>query len=396
MAQLNSTNVIGNLSVTGQLAAAGNSFFNGPVTILSTADAALGTANSGALKIGNVNGEHLSLDSNEIMAKTTDGKTEATLYLNNEGGAVKIGPGGLNVSGNVVLHKTTITAGSTSATCTLTLPTSTGTIALTSQIPATLKNPYSLTIQGNGSTLTNGTYDGSAAKTVNITPGNIGAMVSSPTSIELNSTGGLPSYGGFIDFHFHNDSKQPLNASGTVVSSTPDYTSRIIENAAGQISVNGVLFKDNTITGGSVPWERLTNVPSSFKNPTALTVKGNGTQSFTYDGSAAKTLNIKAGTSVTVTSDTSGNITIASTDTKVTQEVQTSSSYTNWRPLVIGSSNSSTEGFAPSTTTDKTLVFDTLSVQPSTGTIRAKVFKIDNNVKFVYNNTDKCLDVIFG
>lgn len=32
-----------------------------------------------------------------------------------------------------------------------------------------LKNPYSLTIQKNGTTVTNGTYDGSAAKTVNIT-----------------------------------------------------------------------------------------------------------------------------------------------------------------------------------------------------------------------------------
>ena len=40
-----------------------------------------------------------------------------------------------------------------------------------------LKNPYSLTIQGNGTTLTNGTYDGSAAKTVNITPASIGAQV---------------------------------------------------------------------------------------------------------------------------------------------------------------------------------------------------------------------------
>lgn len=32
-----------------------------------------------------------------------------------------------------------------------------------------------LTIQGNGTTLTNGTYDGSANKTVNITPASIGA-----------------------------------------------------------------------------------------------------------------------------------------------------------------------------------------------------------------------------
>lgn len=59
----------------------------------------------------------------------------------------------------------------------------------------------------------------------------------------------------------------------------------------------------------------IPTVPSTLKNPNSLTVKGNGTQSFTYDGSAAKTLNIKAGTNVSVSSDTSGNITIAATDT---------------------------------------------------------------------------------
>lgn len=52
-------------------------------------------------------------------------------------------------------------------------------------------------------------------------------------------------------------------------------------------------------------------IPTSLKNPNSLTVKGNGTQSFTYDGSSAKTLNIKEGTGVSVSSDTSGNITIA-------------------------------------------------------------------------------------
>ena len=53
-----------------------------------------------------------------------------------------------------------------------------------------LKNPYSLTIQGNGTTLTNGTYDGSTAKTVNITPGSIGAAASSHTHNYLPLAGG--------------------------------------------------------------------------------------------------------------------------------------------------------------------------------------------------------------
>lgn len=50
---------------------------------------------------------------------------------------------------------------------------------------------------------------------------------------------------------------------------------------------------------------------TSLKNPNALTVYGGSTKSFDYDGSAAKTLTIKAGSNITVTGDTSGNITIA-------------------------------------------------------------------------------------
>ena len=73
--------------------------------------------------------------------------------------------------------------------------------------PASLKNPNALTIQGNGTTLTNGTYDGSAAKTVNITPASIGAATTDhthnyiPTSEKgaasgvatLDTTGKVPS-----------------------------------------------------------------------------------------------------------------------------------------------------------------------------------------------------------
>jgi hypothetical protein len=50
-----------------------------------------------------------------------------------------------------------------------------------------LKNPYSLTIQKNGTTVTNGTYDGSAAKTVNIT-------VPTKVSDLTNDSGYITSY----------------------------------------------------------------------------------------------------------------------------------------------------------------------------------------------------------
>jgi hypothetical protein len=52
-------------------------------------------------------------------------------------------------------------------------PKKSGTIALTSDIPLSLKNPHALTISLNGTS--QGPYDGSAAKNINITPGSIGA-----------------------------------------------------------------------------------------------------------------------------------------------------------------------------------------------------------------------------
>lgn len=54
-----------------------------------------------------------------------------------------------------------------------------GTIALTSDIPTSLKNPYALTISLNGTS--QGPYDGSAAKNINITPSSIGAATSGHT-----------------------------------------------------------------------------------------------------------------------------------------------------------------------------------------------------------------------
>lgn len=50
------------------------------------------------------------------------------------------------------------------------------TLAFTTDIPSSLKNPYALTISLNGTS--QGPYDGSAAKNINITPGSIGAATS--------------------------------------------------------------------------------------------------------------------------------------------------------------------------------------------------------------------------
>jgi hypothetical protein len=74
---------------------AGKKTFNDQVIFAYASDAAQGTASTGSIIIGDPVKQHIAIDDNEIMAKTSDGKTVSTLYLNNEGGTVQVG-GNLN------------------------------------------------------------------------------------------------------------------------------------------------------------------------------------------------------------------------------------------------------------------------------------------------------------
>ena len=121
--------------------------------------------------------------------------------------------------------------------------------------PTSLKNPTSITIQGNGTSL--GSYDGSEAKTINLTYSNVGAAAAS---------------------HTHTKSQ-------------------------------------------------ITDFPSTLPNANALTLKINsgtteGTNLYTYTGSSAKSLDIKAGSNITLTAS-SGTLTISSSYTNTTYSAGT-------------------------------------------------------------------------
>ena len=83
------------------------------------------------------------------------------------------------------------------------------------------------------------------------------------------------------------------------------------------------------------------------------------------------------GTTLTFTkgSGATSSITLQDNNNAVTQTAIKSSDYTNWRTVLWGASNSATEEFAPTTVTDGTFTSDTLTFQPSSGTLKAKVFK---------------------
>lgn len=126
---------------------------------------------------------------------------------------------------------------------------------------AKTSTPSSLTISLNGTS--QGAWDGSSAKSINIAWSNIGAMSANPESIELNSKGTLSGYGGFIDFHYNG--------------STADYTSRIIESVSGVLTINNITFNASTKTIAA------TTFSGNATSATKATQDGNGaTISSTY------------------------------------------------------------------------------------------------------------------
>lgn len=100
-----------------------------------------------------------------------------------------------------------------------------------------------------------------------------------------------------------------------------------------------------------------------------------GTSQYTYNGSAAKTLDIKAGSNITLTAAANA-LTIAASDTKVTQTNTTTNA--DYRVLFSGNANDTTE----TTTARKSA---NLLFNPSAGTLTAITFQ--GNLDGIYVNT---------
>lgn len=160
--------------------------------------------------------------------------------------------------------------------------------------PDSLKNPYSLTIQGNGTTLTNGTYDGSSYKTVNITPLVIGAL---PYTVVNNGDFNEMKTPGIYTMRSVSSNK-PLDSGGyygliVLKSDNGDY----IEQIAFKESGYQIYIRYYNSSGWS-EWKQLNdynnliNKPTSLKNPNSLNIQFNGATNISYDGSTAKTINI--------------------------------------------------------------------------------------------------------
>lgn len=150
----------------------------------------------------------------------------------------------------------------------------------------------------------------------------------------------------------------------------------------------------------STDWNTITNKPSSYYTHPSHTAQKSGLYKITVDA-----LGHVSG----VTSVTKDDITalgIPGSDTKVTQNAVADSDYTNFRPLIFGSSNSGTAGFTPSTVTDGVYACKGLYVRPSAGLIHATTFegtlsdvnkvKVAGKVTLQYNSSTESLDFVFA
>ena len=142
-------------------------------------------------------------------------------------------------------------------------------------IPGALKNPNALTISLNGTS--QGAYDGSAAKSINITASSVGAAASTHTHTKAQITDFPTSMPASDVYSWAKQSSKP-SYSWSEISGKPSFAT-----VATSGSYNDLSNKPTIPT-----------IPGALKNPNALTISLNGTSQGAYDGSAAKSINITA------------------------------------------------------------------------------------------------------
>jgi hypothetical protein len=108
------------------------------------------------------------------------------------------------------------------------------------------------------------------------------------------------------------DTNSDTKVSQTLVSDNASYPLLLAPSGQTATTTTTARFDSGVTLNPSTNTIAANVSGSAAKVANALTVQANGTSLYTYDGSAAKTINIKAGSNITITSDNSGNIIINS------------------------------------------------------------------------------------
>lgn len=138
---------------------------------------------------------------------------------------------------------------------------------------------------------------------------------------------------------------------------TIEYASGSIDMKGGQIKQNGTIILDTNSNLSSATAQRVGGIKVSSVNASAVTVNSESTTAGRYypielnsDGKAIV------------------NVPWTNTNDKTTQTA-IQSGYTNWRCLLVGSSNGSASNFTPANVTDQTYAASAIKIQPSSGDI---------------------------
>lgn len=187
---------------------------------------------------------------------------------------------------------------------------SAGEVVAANSYPTSLKSPHSLTLKANGTTLA--VYDGSSIKEANFTYANVGAASASHNHDERY----VKSFGTSND-NIDSDWGQSFKTFDPIPSGTPpEKNSNISLLSIGNSFLrrkqlaftynNDNIYYRRRSDNGFTNWRRIAfanEIPSSLKNPHALTISLNGTSQGPYDGSVAKNINITPGSIDAATSD---------------------------------------------------------------------------------------------
>ena len=303
-----------------------------------------------------------SLEGGSAMNVSVSGSGNAITAISKSGTTITATKGTtFSVNGHTHNYASSVKVGSTSYAV------SNNVISLPAYptIPTSLKNPNALTIQANGTSL--GTYDGSAAKTFNLTYSNVGAASASHNHDSVYSKLGhthdylvIPeatedtlnaSYSNFQVLYAGGSNELDGRPSGVdafsvlrlrtafgwsgqiMLSNYGDLYTRSTVNGSfnsslawrkiidsSNIGSQSVNYANTAGSANSVAWTNVSGRPSTMKNPSALSWSGYSSGS--YDGSAAKSISIPNNTNqltngagfITASASITGN---AATATKV-------------------------------------------------------------------------------
>ena len=167
-----------------------------------------------------------------------------------------------------------------------------------SDFPDSLPTPNNLVVKFNGGASEGNnqfTFNGSAAKTVNITPAAIGASASNHTHTHTSITDFDDAVGDLLPTELPNPEALTISLNGTSQGAYTGSAAKSINITPASIgaSASNHTHSHTSITDfDDAVGELLPTIPTELPNPEALTISLNGTSQGAYTGSAAKSINI--------------------------------------------------------------------------------------------------------